>query len=209
MSDFLSAPLLGDALCDPSLSWQLHNCKLSQKTLRLDAPLPLLAHYDALSDDLKSLRPLSTQTLKLMDTPMQRRAAAETLGVDVKDLANPWHVKYVGAMVIYYEPLLLALRLCFSNTAKRAQTVHTSDPRFAWDQECQALRVFGVIDVLNKNTRTPIRLSANDTLPVLTQYAALNAEYSLALGARINETQDAAWLRAAKEHLRLACPLDE
>lgn len=209
MDDTQKPLILQSLLSDDSVHWQMHNCKILQRHINQDMPLGFLLHYDGLDDHIKTAYPLDKQLLKLMDTPMSIGEAANTLGIDIHHFKNPWHIKYVGSFVIYCEPLLLALRMHFGNTAKPTQTVYLSSPEQAWQQQCHAWRCFGVVDILTKGQH-PIISVADDMLPLIAAatYQALPNDHSLSLTSFINEHKEQLpWLnRAILDHL-LAQPI--
>lgn len=45
--------MLNDLLNDKDTPWQVHNCKIIDKSVTQEQLLPFIYHYDALSDELK------------------------------------------------------------------------------------------------------------------------------------------------------------
>ena len=58
-----NAIILAHVLTDKAISWHIHNCKISQKTVTQDLPLPFLYHYDSLEDAIKQAHPLTPKLL--------------------------------------------------------------------------------------------------------------------------------------------------
>lgn len=190
-------PLLQELLLSESTPWQVHRCQLSQLNAAFDAPLPFLAQYDTLSDELKSAHPLSFEQLKNMDTPMTTADAAALIGVKDSDLKKAWQVKYVGKVVIFCETLQLALRLHFSNTSKPAHAVYLPSQADAINEQASQWRTFGVVDVLTRGQDVMSLDEAGDALEIVkdANYQALPSPHSLAITALINEHKDRlAWL---------------
>ena len=52
-----NAIILAEALTDNAISWRIHNCKVTEKTVTQDKPLPFLYHYDSLDDTIKQANP--------------------------------------------------------------------------------------------------------------------------------------------------------
>ncbi len=185
----MSQPLiLQELLSNTTLPWRVHNCKLSQNYSEPNAPLPFLMHYDALDEATKAARPLSFAQLKWMDEPMSIAQAAALSGVDEALFADTWHIKYVGTLVIFCEPLALALRVNFTNTSKPAQVVHVLTYAEAWTIEARHYRFFGVVDVLYKGD-TPLNSVAEDELPIpkSDQYVMLPSAHSLTITNGLND----------------------
>lgn len=178
-------------ILDPSL-WQIHNCKLSVVSAVFDAPLPLLVQYDSLDDVQKSTHPLSFDLLKQMDTPMTAKDAAAAIGVNESAIKKAWQIKYIGAMVLFCEPLMIALRVQFSNTSKTAQTVYVKDESQAWQIEQDKYRFFGVVDVLYKGNKSLVSM-ADEMLAIGAKptYQPLPPKHSLALVDLLNEHKEA------------------
>lgn len=178
-------------ILDPSL-WQIHNCKLSVVSAVFDAPLPLLVQYDSLDDVQKSTHPLSFDLLKQMDTPMTAKDAAAAIGVNESAIKKAWQIKYIGAMVLFCEPLMIALRVQFSNTSKTAQTVYVKDESQAWQIEQDKYRFFGVVDVLYKGNRPLVSVADEAfTISAKPTYQPLPPKHSLAVVDLLNEHKEA------------------
>lgn len=201
------ALILQHLLQDISLDWQVYNCKILKQQICQDSPLSFLNHYDSLSDELKAAHPLNVSLLKHMNTAMSIAQAAAVLGIEQAHFAKPWHIKYVGAFVVTCQPLLLALRIHFSNTAKNAQTVNLPNPTHAWQQECHAWRCFGVVDVLHKGEHTLYSSYDGDDNPLCIypspMYQALPSTHSLSITQLISEYKEQlSWLNhTLLEHL--------
>lgn len=184
----MTALILQDLLDDPDITWQLHNCKLLQKIADFDAPLPFYVHYDSLSDEQKANHPLSFDLLKRLDEPMTIEMVATLLGTDASIFKKSWQIKYIASVVMFCQPLQLALRFHISNTAKPAQAVYLPDELGAWHSQSDKWQAFGVVDVLYKG-ETALYSHARDelALPALPQYYALMGEHSLTVLNTINQ----------------------
>lgn len=192
------AAVLQALLIDGACPWQVYNCKLIQQQLMYDAPMSLLQHYDTLDGSIKAAHPLTMPMLKRMNELMSAEDAAVLIGVSASDIARAWQVKYVGKVVVFCEPLQLALRLHFSNTSKPAQAVYGATEASAWQAQATAWRTFGVVDVLTKGVGALISVDAEgDVLPLTahSSYQTLPSSHSLALTSLINEHQaQLSWL---------------
>lgn len=106
-----NAIILAEALADKTILWQIHNCKISKKTVTQDLPQPFLYHYDSLDDAVKQTHPLTPALLSQFNTAMTASQAAQLIGIDAALLSSPWHVKVIGSLVVFSEALQLAVRL--------------------------------------------------------------------------------------------------
>lgn len=181
--------LLNDLLVDVDLKWQIHNCKLSEQRLTQDAPLAFLYHYDSLADEIKAATPLTPDLLKRFNEPMQADTAAELLGLPVHSIAIPWQVKVVGTLVMFSEPLQLAVRLRFTNSAKALEPIYTTDKAQALTQAMQSWHFFGDVFILNRGNQS-IAIAPSDAsgaqqalmlLQPSTDYQFVPPPYSVAL----------------------------
>ncbi len=111
-----NAIVLAQALTDTAISWRIHNCKISKKTVAQDLPLPFLYHYDSLDEVIKQANPLTPTLLAQFNTPMTADEAAQLIGIEKELIASPWHVKVTGSLVVFSEALQLAVRLHWTNT---------------------------------------------------------------------------------------------
>ena len=148
-----NAIILTQALTDSAISWRIHNCKISEKVVTQDMPLPFLYHYDSLDDSVKQAHPLTPALLAQFNTPMTANAAAEVIGITSDLLMSPWHVKIVGSLVVFSEALQLAVRLHWTNTGKRTQQIYTKSAKEALTAAFKDWQFFGRIDVLYKNDK--------------------------------------------------------
>ena len=148
-----NAMSLAEALSDKAISWRIHNCKISKKTITQDMPLPFLYHYDSLDDSIKQTYPLTPALLAQFNTPMTANEAAKLIGIDKALITSPWHVKVVGSLVVFSEALQLAVRLHWTNTGKDTQQIYTKDEADALTAAFKEWQFFGRIDVLYKNTK--------------------------------------------------------
>ena len=145
--------ILAEALTDTSISWRIHNCKVSKKTVTQDLPLPFLYHYDSLDDVIKQANPLTPKLLTQFNTPMTAIEAATLLGISSDLITSPWHVKVSGSLVIFSEALQLAVRLHWTNTGKATEQLYTIDAADALIAAFKEWQFFGRIDVLYKNDK--------------------------------------------------------
>ncbi len=145
--------ILAEALKDTSISWRIHNCKVSKKTVTQDLPLPFLYHYDSLDDVIKQANPLTPKLLTQFNTPMTAIEAATLLGISSDLITSPWHVKVSGSLVIFSEALQLAVRLHWTNTGKATEQLYTIDAADALIAAFKEWQFFGRIDVLYKNDK--------------------------------------------------------
>ena len=148
-----NAIILVEALTDTAISWRIHNCKISKKTVTQDLPLPFLYHYDSLDDVIKQANPLTPKLLAQFNTPMTANAAAKIIDIDETLISSPWHVKVTGSLVIFSEALQLAVRLHWTNTGKDTQQIYTQNETDAILAAFKDWQFFGRIDVLYKNDK--------------------------------------------------------
>lgn len=183
------ALILQDLLKDNDIFWQLHNCKLINTTFVFDAPLPLYVHYNNLSDEQKDAHPLGFELLKRLNEPMTIAEVADLTGIDQASFKKAWQIKYIASVVVFCEPLQLALRFHISNTAKPIQAVFVADQDKAWANECERWQAFGVVDVLYKGTHALYSHAQEDelSLPTLPHYQALPSLHSLSVLELINQ----------------------
>lgn len=148
-----NAIILAQALTDTAVSWRIHNCKISKKTVTQGVPMPFLYHYDSLDDSIKQAHPLTPTLLAQFNTPMTADAAAALIGIADDLLASPWHVKIIGSLVVFSEALQLAVRLHWTNTGKSTQQLYTQSATEAITAAFKEWQFFGRIDALYKNSK--------------------------------------------------------
>jgi hypothetical protein len=181
--------ILAQALTDTAISWRIHNCKISKKTVTQELPLPFLYHYDSLDDAVKQSHPLTPVLLAQFNTPMTAAAAAKLIGIADDLLASPWHVKITGSLVVFSEALQLAVRLHWTNTGKSTQQLYTQTAEEAVTAAFKDWQFFGRIDVLYKNTKQTL-ISIDDDEQLLTldaspDYQLLPATHALTIIAKL------------------------
>lgn len=182
------ALILQDLLKDDEVIWQVFHCKITQKTIAFDAPLPFYNHYDNLSDEQKKAHPLNFELLKHLNDLMTLSDAANLLGMDIGYFKKAWQIKYIASIVISCQPLQLALRFHITNTTKPAQPVYTNDETVAWQSQMDKWQAFGVIDILYKGEAALYSHAQDEiTLPALPQYHALPSVHSLSVLEIINQ----------------------
>lgn len=185
--------VLAEALTDTTISWRIHNCKISKKTVTQDLPLPFLYHYDSLDDAIKQTHPLTPTLLAQFNTPMTAAEAATLLDISNDLLSSPWHVKVIGSLVVFSEALQLAVRLHWTNTGKETQQIYTKDAEDAMTAAFKDWQFFGRVDVLYKNdkqTLMSIDEQGNTEEPLLTieasaDYQQLLASHALTVIAKL------------------------
>ena len=148
-----NAIILAEALADKTILWQIHNCKISKKTVTQDLPQPFLYHYDSLDDAVKQTHPLTPALLSQFNTAMTASQAARLIGIDAALLSSPWHVKIIGSLVVFSEALQLAVRLHWTNTGKDTQQIYTKNAADAIITAFKDWQFFGRVDVLYKNNK--------------------------------------------------------
>lgn len=183
--------ILNELLSDKETPWQVHNCKIIDKSVTQDQLLPFIYHHDALSEELKQLHPLTGNLLKQFQTPMSAQQAAELLGIDATLVPTPWMVKITGTLVMFCERLQIALRLKFTNTAKDYDPVYTSKADQALQASMQDWHFYGDIFVLNKGSK-PLIMTADPAwieIPQLPEYQLLTGEFGLAALALLEDNK--------------------
>lgn len=183
--------ILNDILTDKDIPWQIYNCKIVEKTVTQDQPLPFIYHYDALPEEVKKLHPLTGELLKQFQTPMSAKQAAQLLAIDEALIDTPWMVKITGTLVMFCERLQIALRLKFTNTAKEYDPIYTKTEESAVQTTMQDWHFYGDIFVLNKGSK-PLLLTLDQQwieIPQLAEYQVLPAEYALATLAILEENK--------------------
>ncbi|MGM8897894.1 MULTISPECIES: hypothetical protein [unclassified Psychrobacter] len=201
-----NATILADALTDTTISWRIHNCKISEKTLTQDMPLAFLYYYDSLDDAIKQTHPLTPALLAQFNTPMTASEAAKLIGIDKALITSPWHVKVIGSLVVFSEALQLAVRLHWTNTGKATQQVYTKDADDAMTAAFKEWQFFGRVDVLYKNDKQDLvsidEQSANDEPLIIinasTDYQQLLATHALTIVAKLEaDKAELPWFEAA------------
>ncbi len=201
-----NAIILADALIDKTISWRIHNCKISEKIITQDMPLPFLYHYDSLDDSIKQTYPLTPLLLAQFNTSMMADEAAKLIGVDKALITSPWHVKVIGSLVVFSDALQLAVRLHWTNTSKETQQIYTQDEADALTTAFKDWQFFGRIDVLYKNTKqtlVSIDEQAESDKQILTidassDYQFLPATHALVIIAKLEaDKNELPWFEAA------------
>lgn len=184
--------IVQEVLLSDELEWKVHNCKLSQMSCEMDAPISLLEHYQGLPDELQDTNNLSFEVLKRLNDKMSVDEVAHLLNMDKRLFKKPYQIKYVGKAVIFCERLQIALRFHFSNTAKPYQAVFLSNKKDALELESQNWRAFGVVDILYKGQESLASLDKDGDVSVIESnpnYQSLPAEHSLAILHLLNEVR--------------------
>ena len=201
-----NAIILAEAVTDKTISWQIHNCKISKKTVTQDLPLPFLYHYDSLDDSIKANYPLTPTLLSQFNTPMTAAEAAKLIGIDEALISSPWHVKVIGSLVVFSEALQLAVRLHWTNTGKDTQQIYTQNEADAIIAAFKEWQFFGRIDVLYKNdkqTLVSIDEQAESNKQLLTidasaDYQFLPATHALVVIAKLEaDKTELPWFETA------------
>lgn len=206
-----NAIILAEVLTDKTINWQIHNCKITKKTVTKDLPLPFLYHYDGLDESVKKTHPLTPALLTQFNTPMSAQEAARRIGIDDALITRPWHVKLTGSLVVFSDVLQLAVRLHWTNTGKETQQIYTKDETEALSIAIKDWQFFGRVDVLYKNpkqtliscnvqpssTQTPLA----DSLLLLEasrDYQQLPAAHALTIIAQLDaDKADLPWFDSA------------
>ncbi len=198
--------ILAEALTDTAISWRIHNCKVSEKTVTQDKPLPFLYHYDSLDDAIKQANPLTPKLLAQFNTPMTANVAAKLIGIDEGLIASPWHVKVIGSLVVFSEALQLAVRLHWTNTGKATQQVYTKDADDAMTAAFKDWQFFGRVDVLYKNDKQALvsidEQNTSDepllTIDASTDYQQLLPTHALAIISKLEaDKAELPWFETA------------
>lgn len=201
-----NAIILTEALTDTAISWRIHNCKISKKTVTQDLPLPFLYHYDSLDDVIKQANPLIPKLLAQFNTPMTATEAAQLIGIDTALITSPWHVKVTGSLVVFSEVLQLAVRLHWTNTGKATEQLYIKDATEALVAAFKDWQFFGRIDVLYKNTKqTLISIDENAvgnkqllTIDASADYQYLPASHALLVIAKLEaDKEQLPWFESA------------
>ncbi len=201
-----NAVILADALTDTTISWRIHNCKISEKILNQDVPMQFLYYYDSLDDAVKQANPLSSALLAKFNTPMSANDAAKLIGIDEALIVRPWHIKVIGSLVVFSEALQLAVRLHWTNTGKATQQIYTKDADDALKAAFKEWQFFGRVDVLYKNDKQTLasideQNISNEpllTIDASTDYQQLLATHALTLIAKLEaDKAELPWFEAA------------
>lgn len=206
-----NAIIIAQALTDTAISWRIHNCKISEKTVSQELPLQFLYHYDSLDDAIKQANPLTPSLLAQFDTLMSAREAAALLGISAELIANPWHVKVIGSLVVFSEALQLAVRLHWTNTAKATEQIYTQNKADAVIAAFKEWQFFGRVDVLYKNHKQPLisideynidkNSSAKDwvlTIGASSDYQLLPATHALSIISKLEaDKEQLPWFETA------------
>lgn len=207
--------ILADALTDSAISWRIHNCKISKKSVTQDVPMLFLYHYDSLDEAIKATNPLTPKLLAQFNTPMMPDDAAKLMGIDPSLIKAPWHVKVTGSLVVFSEALQLAVRLHWTNTGKASQPIYTKDAKEALAAAIIDWQFFGRVDVLYKNDKQALISTSEQTvsektdseqaadeaiimLPAMLDYQLLPPAHALSVIAKLEaEKTDLPWFEAA------------
>ncbi|WP_227677767.1 hypothetical protein [Psychrobacter frigidicola] len=198
--------ILAQALTDAAISWRIHNCKISKKTMTQELPMLFLYHYDSLDDAVKQAHPLTPVLLAQFNTPMTADAAANIIGITSDLLASPWHVKIIGSLVVFSEALQLAVRLHWTNTGKSTQQIYTKSAEEAVIAAFKDWQFFGRIDVLYKNDKQALVSIDEDsasnepllTIHASTDYQFLPAPHTLGVIAKLEaDKSELPWFETA------------
>lgn len=201
-----NAIILAQTLTDSAISWRIHNCKISKKTVTQELPMLFLYHYDSLDDSVKQAHPLTPALLTEFNTPMTAADAATFIGISSDLLASPWHVKILGSLVVFSEALQLAVRLHWTNTGKSTQQLYTQSAEEAVTAAFKDWQFFGRIDVLYKNHKQiliSIDEQAEDneqlfTIDVSSDYQQLPATHALVVIAKLEaDKAELPWFESA------------
>lgn len=201
-----NAIILAAALTDKTISWRIHNCKVSEKIITQELPLPFLYHYDSLEDAIKQANPLTPKLLTQFNTPMTANEAASLIGVSAKSIAQPWQVKVTGSLVVFSETLQLAVRLHWTNTGKATQQIYTQNAADALVAAFEDWHFFGRIDVLyNNDKQTLISIDEENldddtfiTFIASSEYQYLPATHALTVIAKLEANKsELPWFKAA------------
>lgn len=205
-----NAIVLAEALTDKTISWRIHNCKVSKKTVTQELPLPFLYHYDSLGDAIKQAHPLTPTLLAQFNTPMTANDAAKLIGINAELITSPWHIKVVGSLVVFSEVLQLAVRLHWTNTGKETQQIYTRDEADAITAAVQDWQFFGRVDVLYKNDKQTlisidkhsIDEESNEPIPLMIDaskdYQFLPATHALVVIAKLEaDKAELPWFESA------------
>ncbi|PID37499.1 MAG: hypothetical protein CR966_01405 [Pseudomonadales bacterium] len=130
---------LAELILDNNQPWKVHNCKLLKRECSHQGTLPFIYHYDKLADHLKHEHPLKGQLLANFNA--------------TDSITNPKFVKITGAIVIYHEPLQLAVRLHWSNTSKSADEIYCDTDAEAIKLSMENWLFIGRIDTLYKQNK--------------------------------------------------------
>ena len=201
-----NAIILANALTDKAISWRIHNCKISKKTVTQDLPLPFLYHYDSLEDNIKQTYPLTPSLLTQFNTPMTAAEAAKLIGIDKALITSPWHIKVIGSLVVFSEALQLAVRLHWTNTGKDTQQIYTKNEADALITAFKDWQFFGRIDVLYKNDKQTL-ISIDEqaeadkqilTIDASSDYQFLPASHALMVIAKLEaDKSELPWFETA------------
>lgn len=205
-----NAIILSHALADKAINWRIHNCKVSEKTVTQELPLPFLYHYDSLDDSIKQANPLTPKLLLQFNTLMTANQAAESLGISKELISSPWHVKVTGSLVVFSEVLQLAVRLQWTNTGKATEQLYTKDAAEALVAAFKEWQFFGRVDVLYKNDKQAlVSVDAHTassamqdeqvlTIDANTDYQYLPATHALIVIAQLEaDKSELPWFEAA------------
>lgn len=144
-------------LLAPDQPWQVHNCKVTERTCHQDGTLPFLYHYDQLSDEQKQLYPLTPALLSQFNQAMTaddaKQLLADTHHIDgdvdsILSIADPWYVRVAGSAVLYQPALLLAVRLHWQSSTQQLQPIYCQEPETAIKLAIDGWSLYGRVDVL-------------------------------------------------------------
>lgn len=195
---------LAELITDASQPWQLHNCKMISKRCDKNDKLPFLYHYDQLPDYLKQSHPLKGNLLANFNTKMTATEACEMLGINTDSIATPWFIKVKGSLVIFHEPMQLAIRLHWSNTNKQFESFYCKEEDQALINAMEHWQFVGRIDTLYKKEKQRLTVydehaqnieDARYIIPQSQGYELMPTNFSLVLINSLQENMNQlAWL---------------
>ncbi len=202
---------LAQLLLDNEQPWQVHNCKLLKLQCSNQGKLPLIYHYDQLSDSLKSEYPLNGSILLNFDKAMTAEQACEMIGVPTDSIASPKFVKITGTIVVFNEPLQLAVRLHWSNTSKVEDPIYCQTNKQAIRHAMDKWQFVGAVDTLYKlnNYHQKLNIVVYDEqairleegcylLPKSDGYQSMPPAFTIALREQLNDNkQNLDWIEKA------------
>lgn len=127
---------------------------------------------------------------------MTAKQSCQLIGIHEDEIAQPWFVKLIGSIVIYHEPMQLAIRLHWSNTNKQFDSIYCSDEQQAMQLAMENWQFVGRVDTLYKQDKQPLAVydeqaknldSAQYLVPESDTYIQMPANFALSLFEQLHQ----------------------
>lgn len=199
VSNLTTLPALDllDWLSHSPEDWHIHKAQVTHSVIRQDLPIPLIYHYEALFDELKTHFPLSGNLLKRFNQLMTREqflALPELADLTLDDIAKPWQIKFMGKLVIFTQQPEVAMRLWWTNTLKDFELVYSKELSTAIASSFKHWQFIDTVEMVCKTPNIhlfaqPMGLSSPYQLPISPNFEPLPSVVSLSVHELLNDNR--------------------